>query len=212
MSRQTPRNKRAGFSAGRIACFSEWAEPASPDLVLLQVLKKEQSNAAPANTPPPAAPAASANKDSVKPSDKENKSSDQANGQPYHLSVNLQGVRDTLCLKLIVVSADDPTQKSELFDLNKDSTRSAFRRDDPTAAGTQFQTMIELPEGFKPGILKSDNVLAVLARVFDTQCDICLICSHHLAVQWHVSAALDLTTSQSSGLALQLPRQSIASP
>ena len=74
------------------------------------------------------------------------------NGQPYNLSVNLQGVRDTLCLRLIFVSEDDPEKFSPAFDLNK-SKRTAFRRDDPTAAGTQFQRMIELPEGFKPGAL-----------------------------------------------------------
>ena len=72
------------------------------------------------------------------------------NGQPYHLSVNLQGVRDTLRMRLVFVSEDDPEVTSPVFDL-KDSKCTAFRRDDPTAAGTQFQRMIELPEGFKPG-------------------------------------------------------------
>ena len=74
------------------------------------------------------------------------------NGQPYNLSVNLQGVRKTLCLEMYFVSEDDPTFTSQVFDLNK-SKCTAFRRDDPTAAGTQFQRMIELPEGFKPGEL-----------------------------------------------------------
>ena len=72
------------------------------------------------------------------------------NGQPYNLSINLQGVRDTLCLRMMFVSEDDPEVTSPVFDLNK-SKRTAFRRDDPTAAGTQFQRMIELPQGFKPG-------------------------------------------------------------
>ena len=74
------------------------------------------------------------------------------NGKPYDISVNLQGVRDTLCLHLTVVSEDDPNVQSQKFDL-KDSKRSDHRRDDPTSAGIQFQKSIKLPDGFHPGIL-----------------------------------------------------------
>ena len=76
------------------------------------------------------------------------------NGQPYHLSVNLQGVRSSLDLQMVFVSEDDPESLSPVFDL-KDCKHTAFRRDDPTAAGTQFQRMIELSEGFKPGNLSN---------------------------------------------------------
>lgn len=82
-------------------------------------------------------------------------SEEDVNGVPYILSVDLQGKRSTLRLKLIVVDEDDPEKKSRLFDLNKNSKPTPLNLNNPTSAGTMFQTKIELPEGFKPGEFSS---------------------------------------------------------
>ena len=97
-------------------------------------------------------------------------------GQPYELSVNLQGIRDTLRVKLLIVSEDNPDLRSKVFDLNKNSRRSPVRRDDPTAAGTQFQVEIDLPKGFKPGLPPSPRFSLKQLRVENNFIGLLIVC------------------------------------
>lgn len=84
---------------------------------------------------------------------------------PWNVSINLQGLRDSLELEMTLVSKDDPTIVTKKFQLDEHSKHDIFRTDDPTAAGTEFRRMVKLPEGFTPGVVAKLSLSAPLVVV-----------------------------------------------
>ena len=101
----------------------------------------------------------------------------------FTLVVLLQGVPppphyNLVCLSMVIVSEDDHDTTRGPFDLSK-ATTTPYKRDDPTAAGTQLWTKITLPATFKPGKCFFPNALRPCIRKDLAMLPVCSVFASH---------------------------------